>query len=82
MKTYSGNNKIENCTNLFIEQVAKSLKADFIYSKAMDMYGIKYQGINIYFFDTLIAVVDDNECIEKIYALMSDVEHQIDFIKQ
>jgi len=79
-KYYKGKNKIENYSTDFIEKVAKSLKSEFIYSKVMDMHGINYQGIDIYFFDTLIAVTDQQNT-EKVYSSMSDIEHQIDFLK-
>ena len=82
MTTYKGNYQIKSYSEDFIKQVANSLKAEFIYSKGMDMFGIKYQGIDIYFYDTLVAVADENENTEKVYSSMSDIEHQIDYIER
>ena len=80
MKYYKGNHGTGNCNEDFIKRIAKSLKSEFIYSKAMDMFGIKYQGINIYFFDTLVAATE-KENTEEIYSAISDIEYQIDILK-
>lgn len=78
-KHYKGNYHIENYSEEFIKKVAERLKSEFIYSKVMDMFGIKYQNIDIYFYDTLIAVANATEASEKVYSSMADIEHQIGY---